>query len=119
MTLPSFSQTPSNDCVVPCSTLRNAIKVKYELDFANNKILILRDSLKVIDTIVYRKDTVIVNRNETIKNLNNTIVQEQKLKEEEKKRANSYKDEIENQKFYKWVAIVVGSVTTLASLIFF
>jgi hypothetical protein len=119
MTLPIFSQTPSSNCTVPCVTLRNAIKVKYELDFVNNKISILRDSLNLKDSIIYRKDTLILNQNTIIENLNNTIIQEKKIIEESDKRVEFYKSETKTQKTYKWMVIVVGSLTTLASLIFF
>jgi len=119
MMSPIYSQTPSNDCTVPCTTLRAAMKVKYDLDLAQNKILMLRDSVSIMDSIIYRKDTIIVNKNGIIKNLNSSLVAQKGISDENKARGDFYKKEVDSQKFYKWVEIVVGSISTLASLILF
>ena len=119
MMSPIYSQTPSNDCIVPCSTLRAAMKVKYDLDLAYNKIYLLRDSVSIMDSIIYRKDTIITNKNTIIANLNSSLDAQKKISKENKDRGDFYKKEVDSQKFYKWVAIVAGSISTLASLIFF
>lgn len=114
-----YSQTPSNNCVVPCVTLKNAIKVKYELDFAYNRIGLLKDSIQNLQTTINKQDTIIQNKTAEIKNLNTDLVASQGQTKEEKKRGDVYQNEVDRQKRNKWIAIVAGSVTTLLSLIFF
>lgn len=114
-----YSQTPSNNCVVPCITLRNAIKVKYELDFANSRIGLLKDSVQNLQTTISKKDTIIQNKNTEIQNLNTNLIASQGQTKEEKKRGDVYEKETDRQKRNKWIAIVAGSITTLLSLIFF
>lgn len=114
-----YSQTPSNNCVVPCITLKNAVKVKYELDFANNRIGLLKDTIQTLQTVLYKKDTIIQNKTTEIQNLNSSLIASKEQTKEEKNRGDAYQKEVDIQKRNKWVAIIAGSVTTLLSLIFF
>lgn len=104
---------------MPCATLKNAIKVKYELDFAYNRIGLLKDSMQNLQTIISKKDTIIQNKTTEIQNLNTSLIASQVQTKEEKKRGDVYQKEADKQKRNKWIAIVAGSVTTLLSLIFF
>lgn len=115
----SYSQSNSNDCIVPCSTLKNAVKTKYELERAEMRISILRDSVHKITKIMYEQDTIIQNKNGLIFNLNEKVRFTDSISTQNKLRGDFYKSEYDSQVRNKWIAIIVGSVTTVCSLIFF
>jgi hypothetical protein len=118
MMLPSYSQTSSSNCTVPCYTLRNAIKTKYDLDLSREKVIILRDSISLLNQGIFQRDTMLLNKKTEITNLKTNELKLKEESDENKKRGDSYKSEVNKQKTYKWIAIVVGSITTLCSLIF-
>lgn len=115
----SYSQTNSNDCIVPCVTLKNAVKTKYELERAEMRISILRDSVKNMNKIIFEQDTIISNKNGEIFNLNEKVRYTDSISTQNKVRAEFYKSEYNGQVRTKWIAIIIGSVTTVCSLIFF
>jgi hypothetical protein len=115
----SYSQTNSNDCIVPCATLKNAVKTKYELERAEMRISILRDSVKKMDKIIFEQDTIISNKNGEISNLKEKVKYTDSISVQNKVRGDFYKSEYDGQVRSKWIAIIIGSVTTVCSLIFF
>ena len=57
------SQTVSNDnCIVPCNTLKNALKLKIEFEKCNTQLSIVRDSILVLNQINLQKDTIMFNK---------------------------------------------------------
>ena len=59
--LPLSSQVLLNDstCCVPCITLKKALVVKTEKDYLKNQLGVVRDSIIILDKIVYNQDSVI------------------------------------------------------------
>jgi len=59
--LPASSQTLLNDstCCVPCIALKKALVVKTEKDYLKNQLGVVRDSIIILDKIVYNQDSVI------------------------------------------------------------
>lgn len=55
------SQTLSNEeyCSVPCRTLKNALLVKADRDFIKGQLVISRDSISILNTIVSRQDSLL------------------------------------------------------------
>jgi superfamily II DNA/RNA helicase len=107
------SQTPSNDnCVVPCSALKNALKVKVQYDYCYNQLSVTRDSILLLDSISHQKDTIIFNKNKEI------IVQVNKIATEHEQRANFYKGEADKQKRLKNISIGGGILGVLLSILF-
>ena len=54
-----YSQTASNnDCIVPCSALKNALKLKVEYDYCYNQLKISRDSISLLEIINLQKVTI-------------------------------------------------------------
>lgn len=101
--LPVYSQTSSakssDSCIVPISTLRNALIVLKQRDNLKEQIQITRDSIKVTSDLVCTKDSIIKNQESIIelykKNesdykqilvLKNSIVEEYKIKYEKQKK---------------------------------
>ncbi len=81
MTSLVHSQTPSNDnCIVPCSTLKNALKVKVQYDYCYNQLSVTRDSILLLDSISLQKDTIILNKNKEIILLEDNVVQINKIR---------------------------------------
>lgn len=119
MTSQLYSQKSSSNCTVPCYTLRNAVKTKYELESANIKISGLRDSIRVVEKVILQQDSLLLNNQIEIKNLNTEVKCRDSIIKEDKDRSNFYKSEYDKQVRNKWVAIIVGSITTICSLIFF
>ena len=114
-----YSQTNSSNCTVPCYTLRNAVKTKYELELAQNKISILRDSIKINQILDLQKDTLILNKESEIKNLNTIITEKDSTITADRKRSDFYKSEYDTQVRNKWISIIIGSVSTICAIIFF
>ena len=55
------SQTLSSEeyCSVPCRTLKNALLVKADRDFIKGQLVIARDSISILNTIVSRQDSLL------------------------------------------------------------
>jgi hypothetical protein len=117
--LPVSSQTSSNECIVPCSTLRNALKTKAELEFTYNKLSVVRDSVISLNSIIKEKNVIISNKDKEIFNLNNSLTQSDSISIENKKRGDTYEKEAKKQKDLKWLSIVLGSLGTLCGLFIF
>ena len=83
------------------------------------RISILRDSVKKMDKIIFEQDTIISNKNGEIFNLKEKVKYTDSISIQNKVRGDFYKSEYDGQVRTKWVAIIIGSVTTVCSLIFF
>jgi len=114
-----YSQTASNnDCIVPCSALKNALKLKVEYDYCYNQLKIVRDSISLLDSINCQQDTIILNKNKEIILLEDNIVQVNKIATEHEQRANFYKGEADKQKRLKNISIGGGILGVLLSILF-
>ena len=67
--------------IVPIKSLKNALLVKVERDNLKKELVIARDSIKAMDTIIFRKDIIInvldstrVVLDSKVKDLNGVIV---------------------------------------------
>jgi hypothetical protein len=119
MTSSVYSQTPSNDnCIVPCSALKNALKLKVEYDYCYNQLKISRDSISLLEIINLQKDTIILNKNKEIFLLNDNIIQKDKIVTEHSNRADFYKKEVVRQKRLKLLSIGSGILGVVASILF-
>jgi len=59
--LPLSSQALLNDstCCVPCIALKKALVVKTEKDYLKNQLGVVRDSVVILDKIVFNQDSII------------------------------------------------------------
>jgi hypothetical protein len=113
------SQTPSNDnCIVPCSALKNALKLKVEYDYCYNQLRITRDSISLLDSINSQKDTIILNKNKEIILLEDNVKQVKKIATEHEERGNFYKSEVDKQKRIKNISIGGGILGVILSILF-
>jgi len=114
-----YSQkTSNNDCIVPCSTLKNALKVKVQYDYCHNQLSVIRDSIILLDSINLQKDTIILSKNKEIYLLNDDIIQKNKIATEHSNRADFYKKEVVRQKRLKLLSIGSGILGVVASILF-
>jgi hypothetical protein len=62
------SQTLSNEeyCTVPCRTLKNALLVKADRDFIKGQLVVTRDSISILNTIVSRQDSLLTTQDSII-----------------------------------------------------
>jgi hypothetical protein len=119
MTSLVHSQTPSNDnCIVPCSALKNALKLKVEYEYCVNQLKIARDSIYLLENINLQKDSIILNKNKEISLLNDNIVQKDKIVTEHSNRAEFYKKEVAKQRRLKLLSIGSGILGVVASILF-
>ena len=113
------SQTPSNDnCIVPCSALKNALKLKVEYGYCYNQLRITRDSISLLDSINSQKDTIILNKNKEIILLEDNVKQVKKIATEHEERGNFYKSEVDKQKRIKNISIGGGILGVILSILF-
>ena len=114
-----YSQTASNnDCIVPCSALKNALKLKVEYEYCVNQLKIARDSIYFLENINLQKDSIILNKNKEISLLNDNIVQKDKIVTEHSNRAEFYKKEVAKQRRLKLLSIGSGILGVVASILF-
>jgi hypothetical protein len=59
--LPLSSQTLLNDstCCVPCIALKKALVVKTERNYLKDQLEVTRDSIVILDKIVFNQDSII------------------------------------------------------------
>ncbi len=118
MTLPTFSQSLSNDtCSVPCKTLRNALKMKNDYELCKISLSESRDSIMILNEIVSSQDSLISLKNQTNiiltdnnKNLNQTIILKDNI-------INEKDEEIKKVKNNSKKVIGIGSILLLLSLL--
>ena len=114
-----YSQTPSNnDCVVPCSALKNALKLKVKYDYCYNQLKIARDSISLLDSVNFQQDTIILNKNQEIILLQDNVKQIKKIDTEHEERGNFYKSEADKQKRLKNISIGGGILGVILSILF-
>ena len=114
-----YSQTASNnDCIVPCSALKNALKLKVEYDYCYNQLKIVRDSISLLDSINSQKDTIILNKNSEIILLEDNVKKIKKIATEHEERGNFYKSDADKQKRLKNISIGGGILGVILSILF-
>ena len=112
------SQTSSKDsCIVPVSTLRNALVVLNQRNNCYQEIKIVRDSVSIMSQQVLLKDSIIGNKNQTINlyiDSEKKYVETVKLKESI---AEEYKKAYIRQRNLKWGGFAVGALGIIFAII--
>ena len=112
------SQTLSKDsCIVPVSTLRNALIVLNQRNNCYEQIKIVRDSVSIMGQQLLIKDSIISNNNQTI---NLYIDNEKKYLETVKLKesiAEEYKKAYIRQRNLKWGGIAVGALGVIFAVV--
>ena len=112
------SQTSSKDsCIVPVSTLRNALVVLHQRNNCYQEIKIVRDSVSIMSQQVLLKDSIIGNKNQTINlyiDSEKKYVETVKLKESI---AEEYKKAYIRQRNLKWGGFAVGALGIIFAII--
>lgn len=119
MTSLVHSQTLSNDkCVIPCSTLKNALKIKVQHDYCFNQLTITRDSILLMNSISLQKDSIISNKNKEIILLEKNIIEEKKIATVHEQKAIFYKEEADKQTRLKMLSFGGGILSVVLSILF-
>ncbi len=112
------SQTLSKDsCIVPVSTLRNALIVLHQRNNCHEQIKIVRDSVSIMGQQLLIKDSIINNNHQTI---NLYIDNEKKYLETVKLKesiAEEYKKAYIRQRNLKWGGIAVGALGVIFAVV--
>ena len=112
------SQTSSKDsCIVPVSTLRNALVVLHQRNNCYQEIKIVRDSVLITNQQLLLKDSIIGNNNQTINlyiDSEKKYVETVKLKESI---AKEYKKAYIRQRNLKWGGFAVGALGIIFTII--
>ncbi len=112
------SQTLSKDsCIVPVSTLRNALVVLHQRNNCYQEIKIVRDSVLITNQQLLLKDSIIGNKNQTINlyiDSEKKYVETVKLKESI---AEEYKKAYIRQRNLKWGGFAVGALGIIFAII--
>lgn len=124
MTLPSYSQTNSNNktkdslVLVPVKSLRKALIVLEEKNFLEKQVKIVRDSVSLLVKKVNNLDTVVKNQEKEIKQLKENQDDYTTIIMNKNSEIKYYKELYEKERRHKWVAIGCGSVATILAIIF-
>ncbi len=112
------SQTSSKDsCIVPVSTLRNALVVLHQRNNCYQEIKIVRDSVLITNQQLLLKDSIIGNKNQTINlyiDSEKKYVETVKLKESI---AEEYKKAYIRQRNLKWGGFAVGVLGIIFAIV--
>ena len=112
------SQTSSKDsCIVPVSTLRNALVVLNRRNNCYQEIKIVRDSVSIMSQQVLLKDSIIGNNNQTINlyiDSEKKYVETVKLKESI---AEEYKKAYIRQRNLKWGGFAAGALGIIFAIV--
>ena len=112
------SQTLSKDsCIVPVSTLRNALVVLHQRNNCYQEIKIVRDSVLITNQQLLLKDSIISNKNQTINlyiDSEKKYVETVKLKESI---AEEYKKAYIRQRNLKWGGFAVGALGVIFAIV--
>jgi hypothetical protein len=115
VSLPGYSQKSSvknNDCIVPCSTLRNALIVNEEKKLLEVRLNSVSDSLLIYKEIDQKQTQLINGQKKEIVLLKDNNKKYESIIEADKKIISEYKKEVKKQKTYKWI----GYSTTIVSI---
>lgn len=111
-------QTSSKDsCIVPVSTLRNALVVLQQRNNCYEEIKIVRDSVSIMSQQVLLKDSIIGNNNQTINlyiDSEKKYVETVKLKESI---AEEYKKAYIRQRNLKWGGFAAGALGVIFAIV--
>lgn len=112
------SQTSNKDsCIVPVSTLRNALVVLHQRNNCYEEIKIVRDSVSIMSQQVLLKDSIIGNNNQTINlyiDSEKKYVETVKLKESI---AEEYKKAYIRQRNLKWGGFAAGALGVIFAIV--
>jgi hypothetical protein len=112
------SQTSSKDsCIVPVSTLRNALVVLYQRNNCYQEIKIVRDSVLITNQQLLLKDSIIGNKNQTINlyiDSEKKYIETVKLKESI---AEEYKKAYIRQRNLKWGGFAAGALGIIFAIV--
>jgi hypothetical protein len=112
------SQTLNKDsCIVPVSTLRNALVVLNQRNKCYEEIKIVRDSVSIMSQQLLLKYSIIGNKNQTINlyiDSEKKYVETVKLKESI---AEEYKKAYIRQRNLKWGGFAVGALGVIFAIV--
>jgi len=122
MMSPIYSQKSSQNlskdsCIVPVSTLRNALLVMKQRNNCYEEIKIVRDSVSIMSQQLILKDSIISNKNKTINlyiDSEKKYIETVKLKESI---AEEYKRAYIKQRNLKWGGIAIGAIGVIFSIV--
>jgi hypothetical protein len=122
MMSPIYSQKSSpnlskDSCIVPVSTLRNALLVLQQRNNCYEEIKIVRDSVSIMGQQLVLKDSIISNDNKTINlyiDSEKKYIETIKLKESI---AEEYKRAYIKQRNLKWGGIAIGTIGVIFAVI--
>jgi hypothetical protein len=114
MTLPIYSQNVSapsskpTQCVVPCESLRNALLVLEEKKLLDNQLSVVRDSVKILSSVISSQNELIENKTQQIKLLNGNLQAQTQIIDENKKMVEEYKRLYKKEKNLKRIGFGTG-----------
>lgn len=114
MTLPIYSQNVSapsskpTQCVVPCEALRNALLVLEEKKLLDNQLSVVRDSVKILSSVISSQNELIENKTQQINLLNGNLQAQTQIIEENKKMVEEYKRLYKKEKNLKRIGFGTG-----------
>lgn len=114
MTLPIYSQNVSvpsskpTQCVVPCEALRNALLVLEEKKLLDNQLSVVRDSVKILSSVISSQNELIENKTQQINLLNGNLQAQTQIIDENKKMVEEYKRLYKKEKNLKRIGFGTG-----------
>lgn len=119
ISLNSFSQivTTTKDKVeLPVPVARSAAKELVEFDQLKVVHSLTIQKISIYDSLIKTKDDIILDQKGTIDRMNLMFSNQQAISKELINQVNDSKKKLRRERFYKWVAIIGGTVATSSAL---
>lgn len=116
--LPGLSQklspNKSKDCVVPCESLRKALINKEDKTLLENKLVIVKDSITILNEVVSLQINLIDNKEKIIESLVSSQELQVNVIIEKDKQISHYKKMVRKQKIYKFIGFTTSTLGVVA-----
>lgn len=106
----TVSTSNSQDCVVPCETLRKALIMKEDKKLLEKKFEIVKDSVRILSEVVTLQGQLISNKDQEISLYKKNQEAQVGIITEKDKQITEYKKIVRKQKLYKFIGFGTGTL---------
>jgi len=100
--------------VVPCESLRKALIMKEDKTLLENKLVIVKDSITILNEVVSLQNNLIYNKDKVIGSLVTTQEIQVNVIIEKDKQISYYKKMVLKQKIYKFIGFTTSTLGIVA-----
>jgi predicted RNA methylase len=111
------SKPTSQDCIVPCESLKKALIMKEEYKLMGKQIEFARDSIKVYKELVQLQTNLVDNKNKEIEIYQTNLKSQKDIIVEKDKQISTYKSKLRKEKALKFVGFGMSTLSIAALVV--